>query len=162
MLRLWPLAKKTIQPPTNPNNNNGNNNSTACKDGNICFTIDGTDISHPAGGYVFADTFIFVKYEDGGKQLSIDIFGNKNGSYTVSDVRKTNNGRIYYFPENDKMYMAETGNLNLTELTTDLKATGTFSATLYRYDNNNNTFTKNDSVVISKGSFTKAQLIDQR
>ncbi len=146
---------------TSPANNNNNNNNPGCADGSICFTLDGTDISKTAGGYVFADTFLFVKYEEGSKQLSIDIFGQKNGNYNVTDVRKADNARIYYFPNNTDMYMAEKGNLSVSEFTADFKISGTFSGTLYKYDNNNNTFNKTDSVVITNGSFTKSQLVKQ-
>lgn len=131
---------------------------TGCPDGSICFTLDGTAISKGAGGYYFADTFVFVKYEEGVKQLSIDIFGNTAKSYTVGDLQKVNNARIYYFPDHNNMYMSPKGSLAVTELTTDLKLTGTFSGTLYKYDNNNKTFNYTDSVVITNGSFTKAQL----
>ena len=135
-------------------------NNTGCPDGSICFTLDGTSISKTAGGYYFADTFVFVKYEEGVKQLSIDIFGNTAKSYTVGDLRKTNNARIYYFPDNNNnMYMSPKGSLSVTELTTDLKLTGTFSGTLYKYDDNNKTFNYSDSMVITNGSFTKAQLV---
>ncbi len=146
--------------PTTPNNN-GNNTNT-CKEGNICFTMDGADISKSGSGYVFADTFIFVKYEEGAKQLSIDIFGQKTGSYTVTDIRKMNNARIYYFKENNDMYMAEKGNLSISDFSTDFKLTGSFSATLYKYNNDKSTFDKSDSVTITNGSFSKVQLFEQK
>lgn len=142
----------------NPGNNNNNPSGTSCADGNVCFKAAGTAISKPGSGYYLADTFLFVKYEEGSKQLSLDIFGNKTDTYTVSDKRKSGNARIYWFPENDKMYMAEKGNFNVSELTSDNKITGTFSGTLYRYDSDKETFTYTDSVVIADGNFTKIQL----
>lgn len=133
--------------------------STGCGDGKICFNLDGSDLVKDGGGYVFADTFIFVKYEEGAKQLSIDIFGQQTTSYTISDMRKKTNARIYYFPENNVTYMAETGSLSLTEFTSDFKATGTFSGKLYKYDNNTSTFDKSASMEIKDGKFTKVQLV---
>lgn len=134
--------------------------NTGCQDGYVCFKLDGTSISKAGGGYVFADTFLFVKYEEGAKQLSIDIFGNTTGNYSISDVRKKGNARVYWFPDNtDKMYMSSKGSFNVSDYNaTDMKVTGTFSGTLYKYDNNNNTFTMTDSVVISDGYFTKVLL----
>jgi hypothetical protein len=144
---------------TTPNNNNNNNNSTGnCQDGYVCFKLDGTDISKPGGGYVLADTFLFVKYEEGEKQLSIDIFGKKTGNYNISDKRLVGNARVYYFPQNNVTYMSDKGNFNVSELTSGNKITGTFSATLYKYDSDKNTFTYTDSMVIANGSFNKIQL----
>jgi len=140
------------------NNNNNNNNTGNCQDEYICFKLDGTDISKPASGYVLADTFLFVKYEEGEKQLSIDIFGKNTGAYTVGDERISGRARVYYFPQNNVTYMSGKGSFNVTELTTANKITGTFSATLYNYDSNNNTFTYTDSMVITNGTFTKVQL----
>lgn len=133
---------------------------SACKDGDICFTLNSTAISKAAGGYAFADTFLFVKYEEGAKQLSIDIFGNTAGNYTISDVRKKGNGRIYYFPDNSNtQYMASKGSMNISAYdATTRKLTGTFSGTLYKYDNNNSTFTYTDSMVITNGTFTNVTL----
>ncbi len=129
-----------------------------CPDGNVCLKLNGTDISKPGGGYYFADTFTFVKYEEGAVQLSIDVFGSTAQSYTVGDVRQAGKGRIYYFPDNNNMYMSHSGSLTVTELTTDKKMTGTFSAKLYKYDSNNNTFNFADSMEITNGSFTRIQL----
>ncbi|OSZ81850.1 hypothetical protein CAP35_00855 [Chitinophagaceae bacterium IBVUCB1] len=142
---------------TTPTNNNNNNNG-GCGDGNVCFKLNGTQISKTGGGYLMADTFTFVKYEEGAKQLSIDIFGNTTGSYTVGDKRLKGRGRIYYFPETSKMYMSNKGSLEMTELTSDRKATGKFSGTLYRYNGDTETFTMTDSMVITEGFFTKVQL----
>lgn len=137
---------------------NNNNNTTGCGDGNVCFKLDGAQISKAGGGYLLADTFTFVKYEEGTKQLSIDFFGNAAGSYTVGDKRLKGRGRIYYFPENNKMYMSSKGSLELTELTSDRKATGKFSGTLHRYNSDTETFIMTDSMVITEGFFTKVQL----
>ena len=142
---------------TNPSNNNS---TPACADGNVCFKAGSKEVSSPGGGYYFADTFLFVKYEKGAEQLSLDIFGKNTGSYTVSNKRDKGNARIYWYPEasNQLMYMAYTGSFNVTELTTDKKITGSFSGTLYKYDSNNNTYDKSDSVIIKDGYFTKVQL----
>ncbi|MEZ5017469.1 MAG: hypothetical protein R2800_10495 [Flavipsychrobacter sp.] len=144
---------------TTPTNNNSNN--TGCVDGYICFTLDGANISKQAGGYELADTFLFVKYEEGNKQLSIDIFGKNTGSYNVTDIRKVGNGRLYYFPagSSGKMFMAEMGLLNISSYdATNRKVSGTFSGTLYEYDNNNGTFDKNNSVEIKNGEFNKVSV----
>lgn len=128
---------------------------TGCGDGYICFNMDGTDISKQAGGYELSDTNLFVKYEEGTKQLSIDIFGKNTGSYIVTDKRAKGNGRIYYFTDNNTQYMAQTGMLNISAYDASArKLTGTFSGTLYKYDNTNNSFTKTDSIVIKDGKFT--------
>lgn len=133
--------------------------TTGCGDGNICFKLDGTAISKMAGGYDLSDTMLFVKYEEGSKQLSLDIFGKTTGSYNVSDVRKVGNARIYYFPDNNKMYMAETGTFNVSAYDAANKTvSGSFSGTLYEYDNNNNTFNKSSSVEIKDGEFVKVSV----
>lgn len=153
---LLNACKKDDPTPSNPTNPT----TTGCGDGKVCFNLDNSDLTKDGAGYVFADTFIFVKYEEGAKQLSIDIFGQKTGSYNVSNIRKKDNARIYYFPDaSNTMYMAETGSLSLSEFTSDYKATGTFSGTLYKYDSNSETFDKSSSVVIKDGKFTKVQLV---
>lgn len=129
-----------------------------CGDGNVCFKLNGSSISKTGGGYIMADTFTFVKYEEGSKQLSIDIFGNTAGNYTVGDKRLKGRGRMYYFPDNVKMYMSNKGSLELTELSSDRKATGKFNGTLYLYNPDTETFTMTDSMVITDGYFTKVQL----
>ena len=157
LLACFFSCKKSETTPTG--NNNNNNNNTSCGDGFICFKLDGTDISKQGGGYEFADTFLFVKYEEGTKQLSIDIFGQNTGNYTISDKRMKGNARIYFFPAPNNMYMAETGNLNVASYDApNKKITGSFSGTLYKYDSDNETFTKTDSVVIKDGKFTNIQL----
>lgn len=144
-------CNKSTSEPTTPTTVN-----TGCGDGYICFNMDGTDISKMAGGYELSDTNLFVKYEDGDKQLSIDIFGKTTGAYTVSHKRKAGLARIYYFPDNTgKQYMAETGSLNVDAYDASAKKlSGSFSATLYLFDNNAETFTKTDSIVIKDGEFT--------
>lgn len=134
--------------------------TTNCQDGDICFKLDGTAISKAGGGYYFADTFLFVKYEDGAKQLSIDVFGNTSGNYTLSDKRAKGNARVYWFPDGSgKMYMASAGSLNVSAYSAaDMKITGTFSGTLYNYDSNTEKFINTDSVKITEGSFTKITL----
>lgn len=157
-ITFFMACKKTET--TNPTtNNNNNNNSNSCGDGFICFTLDGTDISQQAGGYEFSDTFLFVKYEEGTKQLSIDIFGQNTGNYSVSNLRLKGNARIYYFPGSGEGYMAETGSLDVSSYdAANRKLSGTFSGTLYLYDDPTKTFTKTDSIVIKDGKFTNVQL----
>jgi len=129
-----------------------------CGDGFICFKLNGTEISKAGGGYELSDTNLFVKYEEGAKQLSIDIFGKTTGSYTVTNKRKQGNGRIYYFPTtstSDTFYMAETGSLNISAYdAANKKITGTFSATVYKYKGDTEAFIKTDSFVITEGKFT--------
>lgn len=151
---LLACNKDTTTTPANNNNNGGN--SSGCPDGHICFTLDGTDMSKQAGGYYFADTFLFVKHEDGNAQLSLDIFGTNTGTYNVTDVRKSGNARIYYFPNGSTgdMFIAEMGTFNVTAYdAANKKVSGTFSATLHDYDNNNSKFLKTKSVTITKGEF---------
>ena len=53
--------------------------------------------------------------------------------------------------------MAPSGKLNISAYdATSKKLTGTFSGTLYLYDNATNKFDQTDSVVIKNGSFTTA------
>lgn len=105
-----------------------------------------------------SDTNLFVKYEDGGKQLSIDIFGENTGNYSVSSIRKQGNGRIYYFPSQSSgtiYFMAETGKVEVTAYdATNKKVSGTFSGTLYNYDGSTEKFIKTDSIKITDGKFT--------
>jgi hypothetical protein len=140
------------------NNNNTNNNTSSCQDGYVCLKLNATDISKPGSGYYFADTFTFVKYEEGAVQLSIDIFGSTAKAYTVGDARLAGRARVYYFPDANNMYMSHSGSFSVTEMTTDKKASGTFSAKLYKYDSDNKTFNFSDSMSITNGSFTKIQL----
>lgn len=153
-------CNKTDNNNNPPGNNNSNNNG--CGDGYVCFNIDGTEISKQGGGYELSDTNLFVKYEEGTTQLSIDIFGKNTGNYTVTDKRKTGNGRIYYFKKvggNDVQYMAETGLLNISAYdATTRKISGTFSGTLYNYNGTTETFIKTDSVVIKDGKFNNVAL----
>lgn len=141
---------------TTPSGNNNNNNN-GCGDGYICFNIDGTEISKQGGGYELSDTNLFVKYEEGTKQLSIDIFGKNTGNYTVTDKRKSGNGRIYYFKSagsSDTFYIAEAGTLAITSYDASArKISGTFSGTLYNYKGDTEKFIKTDSVVIKEGQF---------
>lgn len=144
---------------TTPSNNTPTPTPTAgCGDGFICFNLGGTDISKAAGGYELSDTNLFVKYEEGTKQLSIDIFGKTTGNYNVSNIRKQGNGRIYYFPSqssNSIYFMAQSGSINVSAYDASAKKlTGTFSGTLYNYDGNTETFLKTDSVIIKDGKFT--------
>jgi hypothetical protein len=157
LLSFVAACKKEDKTPTT-----NNPTTTGCGDGNICFKLGGSSLSKAGGGYYFADTFLFVKYEEGVKQLSIDIFGKNNGAYTISNIRKAGNARIYWFADaNNTMYMASKGSLSLSELTSDNKVTGTFSGTLYKYNSNNDTYNYTDSVVITDGNFTKVQLVKQ-
>lgn len=129
--------------------------TTGCQDTYVCFTLDGTDISGPGGGYFFADTNSFVKYEEGLTQLSLDIFGNSTGSYTVSEQRLSGNARIYYFDENNVQYLAKTGTFEVTEFTSSKVVSGTFSGTVEKYVND--TF-EGETKQITNGSFKKIQL----
>jgi|GEM_PF-3306974 len=160
VITIAAACNKTTTTPTTPTSPT---NNTGCGDGMICFKLDGNSISAAGGGYELADTNLFVKYEDNTVQLSIDVFGKTTGNYNVTDARKQGNGRIYYFPEANKptgpMYMAETGSMNITEYdATNKTLSGTFSATLYLYDDTGMTFTKTDSLVITEGTFTKIKV----
>ena len=130
-----------------------------CADGSVCFKLNGTLISKPGSGYAFADTFSFVKYEEGAVQLSLDIFGNTAKTYTVGEQRVKDHARIYYFPEANKMYLAKSGSFVVTAFTADKKISGNFSGTLYRYDSGSGAFTMADSLSITEGTFTKVQLL---
>jgi hypothetical protein len=141
--------------PVNP----VNPTPTSCADGSVCFKLNGTAISKPGSGYALADTFSFVKYEEGAKQLSLDIFGNSARTYTVGEQRQATRARVYYFPEANKMYLAKSGSLVVTEFSADKKISGTFSGTLYRYDSGTGGFTMSDSMSITEGSFKKIQLL---
>ncbi len=135
--------------------------ANGCPDGFICFTMDGKDISKQAGGYQLADTQLFVKYEEGTAQLSLDIFGTTTGAYNVTDVRKVGNARIYYFSDgsNGDMYMAETGNFEVTAYDASTrKVSGKFSGTLHDYDNSNSSFIKSKSVTITNGEFKNVRV----
>jgi hypothetical protein len=142
---------------TTPANNN-NNNTANCQDGYVCLKLNGTDVSKPGSGYYFSDTSCFVKYEEGTTQLSIDIFGSTAKSYTVGDVRRIDKGRVYYFPDYNTTYMSYSGSLTVTEMTSDKKISGTFSAKMYKYNTDNSNFNFSDSMEITNGSFTKVQL----
>lgn len=163
---LWiltmPLLVYSCKKTETPSGNSNNPQPAGCGDGMICFNMDGTDISKSGAGYDLDDSTLFVKYEEGAKQLSIDIFGKTSGTYIVTDVRKKGNGRIYYFPtlsSSDTFYMAETGKLEITAFdATSLKITGTFSGTLYKYKDGTKTFIKTDSFVVKNGTFTNVQL----
>ena len=151
-------CKKDKTTPTN-NNTNNNNNTASCQDGYVCLKLNGTDISKPGSGYYFSDTSCFIKYEEGAVQLSMDIFGNTAQSYTVGDVRQIGRGRIYYFPDNASQFMSHSGTLTVTEMTSDKKISGTFSAKLYKYNANSSTYDFSDSMEITNGSFNKIQLV---
>ena len=151
---LFSCKQKDDTPDPEPNPPASSN----CADGSVCFKLNGTAISKPGSGYAFADTFSFVKYEEGAVQLSLDIFGNTAKAYTVGEQRLTGRARIYYFPEANKMYLAESGSLVVTEFTSDKKISGTFSGTAYRYDSGTNAFTMSDSLTVTEGSFKKIQL----
>lgn len=138
------------------NDEDDDNDTTGCQDTYVCFTLEGTDISGPGGGYFFADTFSFVKYEEGLTQLSLDIMGNSAGIYPVSDQQISGKARIYYFDEGNNMFIAKTGNFEVTEYTTDKVVSGTFSGTVEMVDGNGN-YT-GDTKEITNGSFRKIQL----
>ena len=144
--------KTTTTPPTTTPT------PTGCGDGYICFKLNGTEISKAGAGYELSDTFLFVKYEEGAKQLSIDIFGKNTGNYNVTHKRKQGNARIYYYPTtstSDTSYMAETGTLNISAYdAANKKISGTFSATVYKYKGDTEAFLKTDSFVITEGKFT--------
>lgn len=150
-------CSKTTTTPTTPKKEDSTAN--ACVDGNVCLNLDGTDLSKPGGGYYFSDTNMFVKYEEGLEQLSLDIFGNTAGMYTVSNVRMAGNARIYYFPDNVDMYMAETGTFEITSVDLNtMQISGKFSGTLYDYDSDTETFLKTKSIEIKDGEFNNIKL----
>lgn len=138
--------------------NTPNPTPTTCADGSVCFKLNGTQVSKAGSGYAFADTFSFVKYEEGATQLSLDIFGNTARTYTVGEQRLAGRARIYYFPEANKMYLAKSGSFVVSEFTADKKVSGSFSGTVYRYDSGTSAFTMSDSLTITEGTFTKVQL----
>lgn len=147
-------CNKTNDADPATNNNSNNNQDPGCGDGFICFMLDDREIAKAGGGYELADTNLFVKWEEGAEQLSIDIFGKSTGAYSVSNKRLKGNGRLYYFPDNTSQYMAESGNLEVTAYdAASKKISGTFSGTLYKYDDATETFDQSNSIEIKDGKF---------
>lgn len=99
-------------------------------DGQITYTLDGTDISGTGAGYNWKDTTYFVKHEDGLEQLSVYINGNTEGTYTVgSHSLERAKGYFAYYPDNQTAYNVTSGEVILTKID-GAKVTGSFSGTL--------------------------------
>lgn len=137
------------------NKNDDGDNNNGCEDGYICFTMDGTELIKPGSGYFFADTFSFIKYEEGQIQLSIDIMGNSATTYTVGDQQTPGKARIYWFDENNVMYMSRSGSLEVTEYTSGKVVTGTFSGILEKRVND---VYQGETKTVTNGTFKKIQL----
>lgn len=154
-LLLWAFIALAFTACKKEDEDDDDTNPAGCLDTYVCFTLDGVDISGPGGGYFFADTSSFIKYEEGLTQLSIDIRGNNTGVYPVSNVREAGKARIYYFDENNVQYLAKTGMFEVTEFTSSHVVSGTFSGTVEKYVNE--TF-MGETKEITNGSFKKIQL----
>lgn len=115
----------------------GGSQST-CTAGQICFNLGSDAIAAQGGGYTLNDLtlgdYLFVKYELGLVQLSIDMFTTQTGELTAGSVRETGVARVYYFDEDGTQYMSSSGTVTLTAVQGG-KVSGTFSATLEEFEN---------------------------
>ncbi len=128
-----------------------------CGTGQICFALDSDEIVAPGGGYTLNDPalgdYLFVKYEMGLIQLSIDIFATEPGEYDASETREAGGARVYYFDENNAMFMSSSCSVTISAVDNGT-VTGTFSATLEEFDANTQMFTgAGPQLEVSDGSF---------
>jgi hypothetical protein len=130
-----------------------------CGAGQICFALDGDAIVASGGGYALNEVglgdYLFVKYEMGLVQLSIDIFATEPGTYDASEAREAGKARVYYFDENGGEFMSSEGTVTITAVDNGT-VTGTFSATLEEFDFNTQMFTGAGSPLeVSDGTFVE-------
>jgi hypothetical protein len=137
----------------------GNDAGAECGTGQICFALDGDAIVASGGGYVLNEVglgdYLFVKYEMGLIQLSIDIFATEPGTYDASEAREAGKARVYYFDGNGGEFMSSEGSVTITAVDNGT-VTGTFSATLEEFDFNTQMFTgSGPQLEVSDGTFVE-------
>lgn len=143
--------------PTTDGSTANNEGGTGCGAGQICFALDSDEIVAPGGGYTLNDAalgdYLFVKYEMGLIQLSIDIFATEPGEYEASETREAGGARVYYFDENNTMFMSSSGSVTISAVDNGT-VTGTFAATLEEFDSNTEMFAgSGPQLEVSDGSF---------
>ncbi|HEX2881416.1 MAG TPA: hypothetical protein VHO25_17930, partial [Polyangiaceae bacterium] len=137
----------------------GNEAGTGCGTGQICFALDGDEVVAAGGGYTLNEAglgdYLFVKYEMGLIQLSIDIFATEPGTYDASEAREAGKARVYYFDENNAQFMSSSGTVTITDIGNGT-VTGSFSATLEEFDANSQMFTgSGPQLEVSDGTFVE-------
>jgi hypothetical protein len=137
----------------------GSEAGAGCGTGQICFALDGDEIVASGGGYTLNEVglgdYLFVKYEMGLIQLSIDIFATEPGTYDASEAREAGKARVYYFDENNAQFMSSSGTVTITDIGNGT-VTGSFSATLEEFDANSQMFTgSGPQLEVSDGTFVE-------
>lgn len=134
--------------------------------GKIVYKLDGKDVSYDGSGYILGQDYSFIKWENTKEQLSIDFYGLEAGDYVVKNAaRLKGNAKIYYYPDNSPtnkiVWISKTGTFKVTEYQTTggFKVSGSFSATLEKY--NDNVLT-GDRMEITAGTFKDIILKDAR
>jgi hypothetical protein len=105
-----------------------------CENGNLCFTINGNEVSVNAIRKPLPNDRFRLYWLEGNdtnyKNILIDIYGNSVAKYTIRDNAGANGdvGFQYYIKDNGTVtdYQGEDGKLDLTSINGD-KWTGTFS-----------------------------------
>lgn len=139
--------------------------TSAAQSGKVVCEIDGKAYSHYGSGYVLGDNFSFVKAENGTEQLSIDFYGMRDGEYIITgdDAKTVGNAKIYFFADQSTKvtYVSKSGTFKVTkyQLTGGFKVSGTFSATLEKFNDKKPT---GETIEIKNGSFTDIVLMNAR
>lgn len=129
--------------------------------------IDGKAYSQNGAGYIFDDNYSLVKAESSTQQLSIDFYGRRLGNFVVINAaRATGNAKLTFYADitNTKIaYVSKSGTFNVTKYESvtggGVNASGTFSATLEKFNNNVST---GETIEVKNGSFTDIYLRDLR
>lgn len=108
-----------------------------CDGGNLCFTLNGMDVSVNAVRKSLPNDRFRLYWEEGSgnnyKNIEIDIYGNSVGEYTFTDNAGTagDAGFQYYINENGSAtnYQGTGGSLELTSIDNNVW-TGTFSGSV--------------------------------
>lgn len=124
--------------------------NNSCSGGNLCFSLNGQDVSVNAVRKTLPNNHYRLYREEGDssdtKTIEIDIFGDVVGEYTFSNNAGTlgDAGFQYELLENGNQvsYKAVSGTLKLNSVTDEIWS-GTFSATV---NDGNNSFSLTDGL----------------
>lgn len=112
-------------------------NNDGCDGGNLCFTINGVDVTVTAERINLPNNRYRIYWEEGSgnnyKNIEIDIYGNTVAEYNITDNAGTagDAGFQYFINDNGSStnYQGTSGTLNLTSVDND-EWSGTFSGTV--------------------------------
>lgn len=114
-LFLFSACKKKDSSSTTPTS------TDPCKGKNLCFKLDGTQMSQDAKWIVIRSTTfrIRVYWEEGTgstyKNIEIDIYGDSLGTYSFNSAPKAGQAGFQYYENGGKNISAVSGTIKLTK-----------------------------------------------